>query len=332
MFFGNTLKSRLLNLQILAPLILMLSVVLSACGDTATSSAPPPTTANTSANTTTTTSSGNSKTAVVTMLPTFTPSHAVTGSVPPTLAALTPTAASATTVASSNAPVDLSDGQTKCGKIPYYVAPKFNGNGEPTSPIYAAIGASDTVGTGSSNPQTDSWDAQLAKMFPQNYQFLRLGIGGITLDKANQCLLPMALAAEPTIVTDWNVVNDIVLGRTTSQYQSDLEYFLQEVTQRTQAKILIGNVPNLSALPFVQRIAGTRYNLDDLAKQWNDVIAAEVAKYPGRVYLVNLQRNLSSLQQHPEWVSGDGLHPTTAGYTQIAQAFYDVAKQNNIVK
>lgn len=320
MFLSSTfnkekLRRRKLSLLILALVVSLSSLLLSACGDTATSSAPPPTVATTAA-----------------ALPTFTPSQVSNDTVAPTAALATSTSGNFASASSSSAASVLNDSQTSCGKIPYYVSPKLNANGLPASPIYAAVGASDTVGTGSTDPQNDSWDAQLAKMLPQNYQFLRLGIGGITLNQANQCMLPKVLVAHPTIVTDWNVVNDIVLGRTVSQYQSDLEYFLQEVTKQTDAKILIGNVPNLNDLPFVVRIAGKKYNLDDLAKQWNDAIAQEVAKYPGRVYLVNLQRDLSSLQQHPEWVSGDGLHPTAAGYTQIAQAFEAVIKQNSLVK
>jgi len=216
----------------------------------------------------------------------------------------------------------LASGKTHCGDISYYVPPKLDANGKIISPIYTAIGASDTVGTGSTNPRADSWTVQLDKLLPQNYQFVRLGIGGITLHEANQCLLAKAIASQPNLVTDWNVVNDIVRNVSMADYKTDLANFLQQLTSQTTAKIFIGNVPNLNSLPFVVRILGDKFDLDKLTTDWNNLIAQEVAKYPGRAFVVDLQTDLSTFKQHPEWIYNDGLHPTTAGYTQLAQSFY----------
>jgi lysophospholipase L1-like esterase len=217
----------------------------------------------------------------------------------------------------------LTSGKTSCGDISYYIPPKLDANGKTIGPVYTAIGASDTVGTGSTNPRADSWTVQLDKLLPQNYQFVRLGIGGITLHEANQCLLAKAVASQPALVTDWNVVNDIVRNVSLADYKTDLAYFLQQLTSQTQAKIFIGNVPNLTTLPFVVRILGGKFDLDKLTTDWNNLIAQEVAKYPGRAFVVDLQSDLATFKQHPEWIYNDGLHPTTAGYTQLAQAFYN---------
>lgn len=256
-------------------------------------------------------------------MPTFTPATTLPNGVVPT--------ATAVAVSGNNTSL-LNSGSTECGKIPYYVAPKLNASGKPIGPVYTAIGASDTVGTGSTMPRTDSWVAQLYNLLPKNYQFVRLGIGGLTLHEANQCFMPRAIASNPTIVSDWNAVNDIVRGVSLDNYKSDLDYFLQQLTSQTNAKILVGNVPNLKTLPFVDKTMGSHFDLNALTTDWNNMIAQETAKYPGRVWVVNVQADPQTFKQHPEWLSGDGLHPTASGYTQLAQAFWDVIKANKLVQ
>ncbi len=220
------------------------------------------------------------------------------------------------------------EGTTACGKIPYFTTLPPDPAGSTAAPVYTAIGASDTVGTGSTDPRNDSWTVQLSKMLPPNYRFVRLGIGGITLAEAGRCLLPLALASHPSIVTDWNVVNDIIRGVTLTGYTAELDNFLRQLTTQTSAKIFVANVPDLNTLPLVVRVLGSREDLTKLAADWNKAIADVIARYPNRVYLVDLQSDLATFKQHPEWLSSDGLHPTTAGYTQLALAFNEVIKKH----
>ena len=53
---------------------------------------------------------------------------------------------------------------------------------------------------------------------------------------------------------------------------------------------------------------------------YNTAIATVVAQH--HVILVDLYQQWTELRHHPEYISGDGLHPSTLGYTQIAELFY----------
>jgi len=322
------MRSKYKNInKILAVLAaLWLGLILAACSDNnnaaATSAISNITAAASSSNIIAVSPSARSLLSPASM-PTFTPAITLPGGSVPT--------ATAVAVGGDNTAL-LNSNSTECGKIPYYVAPKLDASGKPFGPVYTAIGASDTVGTGSTMPRTDSWVAQLYNLMPKNYQFVRLGIGGLTLHEANQCFMTRAIASNPTIVSDWNAVNDIVRGVNLDSYKTDLDYFLQQLTSQTNAKILVGNVPNLTTLPFVVKTMGSRFDLAALTTGWNNMIAQETTKYPGRVWVVNVQADPNTFKQHPEWLSGDGLHPTASGYTQLAQAFWDVIKTNKLLQ
>jgi len=53
---------------------------------------------------------------------------------------------------------------------------------------------------------------------------------------------------------------------------------------------------------------------------YNTTIAAAVKRH--HVISVDLYQQWHELRAHPEYISNDGLHPSTLGYTQIAELFY----------
>ena len=183
--------------------------------------------------------------------------------------------------------------------------------------IYVAMGASDAVGVGADNPNTQGYVPILISRLPRYSQFFNLGVSGITLHDAIPQELPQALAYHPTLLTIWLVGNDFRDCVPLSQYGTDLDKLLSTLRAQTRAQVFVAHAPDFSLLPYYQQgaqgggacVAGQPPSvIHALVLQWNAVIDAAAAKY-GDV-LVNLYG--SDLANHPEFVSPqDGFHPSS---------------------
>jgi lysophospholipase L1-like esterase len=185
---------------------------------------------------------------------------------------------------------------------------------------YLALGASDAFGLGADDPQTQNWAADLARQLGSGVHLINLGIPGITLHQALNVELPVALDTHPNLITIWLSVNDIGNYVPPSQYASDLETLLSRLQAADpHAVIEMANVPDLRLLPYFQQ----RYNQQLLYQQvlaYNVIIAAAAQRH--HVILIDLFDKWQILRQHPEYISSDGFHPSTLGYEQLANLFY----------
>lgn len=193
--------------------------------------------------------------------------------------------------------------------------------------VYVAIGASDAVGVGADNPNTQGYVPVLISRLPKNSQALNLGVSGYTLHEALLNELPQAIADYPTLITVWLVGNDFKGCVPLQQYAADLDNFLSQLQTHTSARVFVANAPDFSQLPALQHGAQgagpcvegkSPAAIRALAQQWNAVINPLVAKH-GAV-LVDLFN--SDLASHPEFVSSDGFHPSSAGYLALANLFW----------
>jgi len=193
--------------------------------------------------------------------------------------------------------------------------------------IYVAIGASETFGTGADRPDTQSYPSDLRAHLIKGAQVVDLGIPGFTAHEALQGELPEALDAGPDLVTVWLGTNDIIQKVPLTDYQHDLDAILTQLGAKSHAHVAIANLPDLTLLP--------RFNTYDRAtlkaevQQWNAVIAQEAMGHQD--ILIDVYAHSSELIGHPEYISGDGLHPSTLGYQQIANLFYQVLHMNGII-
>lgn len=182
---------------------------------------------------------------------------------------------------------------------------------------YVAIGASDSFGIGTDNPTQDNWPTVLAGLIGRDVHLINLGIPGETVAEARETELPVALDANPNIVTVWLGVNDILQSVPVDEYEQGLEAILHALDEHTHAHVFVGNIPDLTALPY---FAG--YDQDALkAKitQWNAAVEQAVAA-TGAI-LVDINASWDTVAQHPEYVASDGLHPSTEGAKQLAAVF-----------
>jgi lysophospholipase L1-like esterase len=181
---------------------------------------------------------------------------------------------------------------------------------------YVAIGASDAVGVGPTNPQTDGWVPRFGSRFGPNVRIVNLGVSGSTLSQALQEQLGPALDAQPDVVTVWLAVNDLNARVPLESYAADLDALLGQL-ETTQARVLVGNVPDLSSVAAYRGVdpAALKAQVD----RWNAVIADNVARHGAT--LVDLHARWREVVDHPEYLSADGFHPSSEGYQALADVF-----------
>lgn len=190
---------------------------------------------------------------------------------------------------------------------------------------YVALGASDAVGVGSTEPGAQGYVPLLAAHLPQGSHQVNLGISGIHLHEALTQELPLALSTNPQLITIWLVANDFVANVPYNSYMQDLNTLLQQLRSGTHARIVMANLPDLSLLPAFARLTSTQKTAMQTAiKHWNGGIASIAARY--NVAVVDLFSQRSALTSHPEYISGDGFHPSPQGYVQLANFFWQAIK------
>jgi len=188
---------------------------------------------------------------------------------------------------------------------------------------YVALGASDAVGVGSDVPGAQGYVPLVAAHLPEKSHLINLGISGIQLHEALSQELPLALSTSPNLVTIWLVANDFIGGVTYGQYFHDLNFMLQELHKGTHARIVMANLPDLTLLPaFSHETPAQKAQMLVGIQQWNKEIALLAKQYG--VALVDLYSQGSQITAHPEYISGDGFHPSPSGYVQLADYFWRV--------
>ena len=190
---------------------------------------------------------------------------------------------------------------------------------------YVALGASDAVGVGSSQPGSQGYVPLIGAKLPKGSRTIDLGLSGIRLHEALTQELPVALTLSPRLVTIWLVVNDFIGGVSYTDYMRDLNTLLDDLHTRTHAAIVMANLPDLTRLPLFANINATeQVQARQEIQHWNAGIASLAARYG--VALVDLYSQGSALTAHPEYISADGFHPSPAGYVQLAKLFWGAIK------
>jgi lysophospholipase L1-like esterase len=205
---------------------------------------------------------------------------------------------------------------------------------------YVAVGASETVGFGADEPLREAWPRVFFRTaLPPSAVFVNMGIPGATVASATKDELPQALTVNPTLVTVWLNVNDIVAGVPATDYERDLETLVHSLRRDGGTRVLVANSPPLDDLPAYLACRpdpppGARCRagslpspqvLDGVVDAYN-AATARVAAREGAL-LVDLHGvGLAARQAGTAsaLVSGDGFHPSTAGHEAVAKAFADV--------
>jgi len=195
------------------------------------------------------------------------------------------------------------------------------------SVIYVALGASDAVGVGAADPNTQGYVPVLISRLPKDADALNLGVSGYKVHDALQNKMQAALNAHPTLVTVWLAGNDFRGCTTLNSYIADLNALLDQLKSGTKAQVFVANLPDMSLLPAMRpgsqglgacHQTETSQQMRAETQTWNAAIAQSVDSHGDD--LIDLYR--AELASHPEYISGDGFHPTAAGYLRLADLFW----------
>jgi lysophospholipase L1-like esterase len=208
----------------------------------------------------------------------------------------------------------------------------------PSAPptVYAALGASETAGVGTSDPTRDSFPEQFYLHLPRNAVYYNFGLPGETTAAALKDELPAALAVQPTLATVWFNVDDLAAGVSVSDFESQLDQIVGPLTRGGAARVLIANTPPLDGLPAYEAcrpnpppgpkcaLGAVTLPAPEQARALVDAYNASIARVAARhgAVVVDLaSQAAASLAQHPDYLSSDGLHPSSKGAAAIAGAF-----------
>jgi lysophospholipase L1-like esterase len=182
------------------------------------------------------------------------------------------------------------------------------------------LGASDAYGVGTNDPDRDNWPTSLSRQLRGQIHLVNLGVPGITLARAATQEMPIAVDARPDVVVMWLAVNDFADGVSLATYSAQLRTSIHTLRLQTSAHVYVANLPDLTAIPYLVRLArGDQQALAERVAGWNDAIAAACAQEGAT--LVDLFSDWQELHTHPEYISGDGLHPSTLGAQRLAAIF-----------
>jgi len=102
--------------------------------------------------------------------------------------------------------------------------------------------------------------------------------------------LPVALDAQPTVVTVWLAVNDLKNGVSLRLYERDLNVLLMEL-KSTGATVLVGNMPDLTSLPLSDAV------LQAYGTPSRVALHAEIARWNASIARIASRHGLSSTLQ-----------------------------------
>ena len=185
---------------------------------------------------------------------------------------------------------------------------------------YVALGASDAVGVGATNPDSGGWVPRFGARLGSNVRVVNLGVSGSTLAQALQEQLQPAIDARPNVITVWLAVNDFNARIPLEDYSKNLDTLLSQLDP-LHAQVLVGNVPDLGRVAAYRGADATA--LDAEVGRWNEAIARIVAQHGAT--LVDLFARWQEVTQHPEYLSQDGFHPSDEGYARLADVFAEAA-------
>ena len=177
--------------------------------------------------------------------------------------------------------------------------------------VYVALGDSTGSGVGARN---GGYVARLHKRLLEQRagsNLLNLCVSGATTEDVLQRQLQRGVDGSPDLVTLGIGINDIGHGFSIEQFARNYDQILATLKTKTQAAIVVTNIPDISSAPripvpmrneYQRQIAQFNARLEEIARRH------EVTVFD--IYSVT-QRDLPS---HPEYFSADGFHPSDEGY------------------
>lgn len=190
---------------------------------------------------------------------------------------------------------------------------------------YVALGDSTGVGVGARNGGYVSRIFKNIASSRAESKLTNLCVSGATTEDVLLLQLRSGIASSPNLVTVGVGINDIGLGVDLEEFSRDYEEILSQLTKGTQARIVVINIPDISSAPSIPEFARALYRQRMVA--FNQRLESIAARYQVTVFDVHAITR-EHLPAHPEFFSGDGFHPSDAGYELWANEMWPVVARS----
>jgi acyl-CoA thioesterase I len=186
---------------------------------------------------------------------------------------------------------------------------------------YVALGDSTVQGVGASSPATTyvaQLFSQLQRAYP-NAVVHNLGVSGAIAPDVLENQVPRAREIGPRLVTLSVGPNDLTRGRTPEQYGQDIDQIFAALRADPQTLIVVNLLPDLAVAPVFT--PEQRPLVAARTVEFNQVLQQKAEAY-GAVIVDLYTASQQEVPVSGEYVSGDGYHPSDAGYARWAEIMW----------
>jgi len=190
--------------------------------------------------------------------------------------------------------------------------------------VYVALGDSTGAGVGArEGGYVQRLFNRLVQRRPES-RLSNLCVSGATTADLLRGQLQQGVAMNPDLVTVGIGINDIGHGLTLDQFSKNFEEILSTLREKTQARIVVTNLPDISSAPRIPGSMRSEYQQQIIRfSQRLEEIAARHGVTVFDIYTITHEE----LASHPEYFSADGFHPSDAGYELWATQMWPTVAQ-----
>ena len=177
--------------------------------------------------------------------------------------------------------------------------------------VYVALGDSTGAGVGATN------GGYVARLFQRlsdvrtGSELLNLCVSGATTEDLLRRQLQPGVDKSPQLVTVGIGINDIGHGFNIEQFAKNYEQILTTLKEKTQAEIVVTNIPDVSSAPRIPSALRSEYQRQ--IERFNERLE-QIAQRHGVTIFDIFSITRRELPSHPEYFSSDGFHPSDEGY------------------
>jgi acyl-CoA thioesterase I len=181
-----------------------------------------------------------------------------------------------------------------------------------TGPIvYVALGDSTGAGLGAAE---GGYVARLYQRMLQQRpgsELMNVCVSGATTADVVRDQLDKGVAKNPQLITLGIGINDVGHNVPLEKFAENYEHILSTLKEKTHARIVVANIPDVSSAPVVPLSLRGRYHRQ--IETFNQRLE-EIANRHGVTVFDIYSITARHLPAHPEYFSRDGFHPSDAGY------------------
>jgi lysophospholipase L1-like esterase len=177
--------------------------------------------------------------------------------------------------------------------------------------VYVALGDSTGAGVGAVE---GGYVVRLYRRILQHRpgsQLVNVCVSGATSADVVREQLNTGVQKNPQLITLGIGINDIGHNVPIARFAENYEHILTTLKEKTQAQIVVTNIPDVSSAPVVP--SSLRYHYQQQIETFN-LRLEEIAKRHGVTVYDIYAITTRDLPTHPEYFSRDGFHPSDAGY------------------